>query len=139
MSNNQHFSADQSETPTSKGRFVVVDDIEPVEFIIGLEFRPVLSERALVNFVHFDVNTEAPRHTHEEEQTVIVLEGEFDFDLDGDVRRLRPGDVVVVPAWVPHGARTTDCTCTEIDVFVPPRKSLLEHASAQMKQKEEKD
>jgi gentisate 1,2-dioxygenase len=68
---------------------------------------------------------------HEEEQIVIVLDGEFTFDLDGDVRTMRRGDVAVVPSWVPHGAWTTDSHCLEIDVFVPPRESLLKLAEAQ--------
>ena len=62
---------------------------------------------------------------------VIVVDGEFTFDLDGDVRVMRRGDVAVVPSWVPHGAWTTDSSCLEIDVFVPPRESLLKLAAAQ--------
>ncbi len=54
---------------------------------------------------------------------------EFEFELDGDVRMMRPGDVAVVPSWVPHGARTTDSPCYEVDVFNPPRRSLLSHAA----------
>jgi quercetin dioxygenase-like cupin family protein len=65
------------------------------------------------------------RYVREEEQIVIVLDGEFTFDLDGDVRVMRPGDVAVIPAWVPHGAWTTDTSCREVDVFTPPRKTLL--------------
>ena len=34
-------------------------------------------------------------------------------------------------AWVPHGAWTTDSHCLEIDVFAPPRESLLKLAAAQ--------
>jgi quercetin dioxygenase-like cupin family protein len=133
MSSNEHFNTDLAGTPTAKGRFVTVEDVSPIEFVAGLEFRPVLGERTMVNFVRFSHNSEAPRHSHEEEQIVIVLEGEFEFDLDGDVRTLRPGDVAVVPAWVPHGAWTKETTCLEVDVFNPPRKSLLEHAAAQIK------
>ena len=87
--------------------------------------------RAMTNFVSFQPGTEAPRHVHEEEQIVIVLDGEFTFDLDGDVRVMRKGDVAVVPAWVPHGAWTTDSHCLEVDVFCPPRQSLLKLAEAQ--------
>ena len=39
--------------------------------------------------------------------------------------------VAVVPSWVPHGAWTTDSHCVEIDVFCPPRQSLLKLAEAQ--------
>jgi hypothetical protein len=44
---------------------------------------------------------------------------------------MRKGDVAVVPSWVPHGAWTTDTHCLEIDVFAPPRTSLLKLADAQ--------
>jgi quercetin dioxygenase-like cupin family protein len=125
-----HFS-ETGGTPTAAGRFVDVQAIAPVEFVPGLEFRPVLGERTMANFVFFEPHTEAPVHTHEEEQIVIVLDGEFEFELDGEVRTMRPGDVAVVPPWVPHGARTQDSRCTEVDVFNPPRKTLLEHATAQ--------
>lgn len=127
----QHFSTDATGSPEAEGRFVAVSGVHPVELVPGLEFRPVLGERTMVNFVRFAPHTEAPRHVHEEEQIVIVLEGEFDFDLDGDVRTVRPGDVVVVPPWVPHGARTEDSACLEVDVFNPPRKTLLDHAHAE--------
>ncbi len=130
-SSSQHFTTDAGGTPTAAGRYVDVNAIESVEFVPGLGFRPVLGERTMVNFVSFAPNTEAPMHVHEEEQIVIVLEGEFEFELDGDVRTMRAGDVAVIPAWVPHGARTHDSSCREIDVFNPPRRSLLEHASNQ--------
>jgi quercetin dioxygenase-like cupin family protein len=123
-----HFSNDAGQTPTAPGRYVDVNAIEPVEFVPGLEFRPVLGEKTLTNFVRFEPHTEAPVHVHEEEQIVIVLDGEMEFELDGDVRTMRRGDVAVVPPWVPHGARTLDSTCYEVDLFTPPRRTLLEHA-----------
>ncbi|HEX6858000.1 MAG TPA: cupin domain-containing protein [Streptosporangiaceae bacterium] len=126
-----HFGIEAEGEPAHPGRFVNVDSIDPVEFVPGLGFRPVLGDGALVNFVSFDPGTEAPRHVHSEEQIVIVLDGEFTFDLDGDVRVMRRGDVCVIPAWVPHGAWTTDTSCLEVDVFCPPRQSLLKLAEAQ--------
>jgi quercetin dioxygenase-like cupin family protein len=126
-----HFSTEAGGTPTAPGRYVDVSSIEPVEFVPGLEFRPVLGERTMTNFVRFQPHTEAPVHVHEEEQIVIVLDGEFEFEIDGDTRTMRTGDVAVVPPWVPHGARTQDSGCYEVDVFNPPRKTLLDHAAAQ--------
>jgi quercetin dioxygenase-like cupin family protein len=126
-----HFTTEALGEPAGPGRFVNVDAITPVEFLPGLGFRPVQGQRAMTNFVSFEPGAEAPRHVHEEEQIVIVLEGELVFDLDGDVRTLRKGDVAVIPSWVPHGAWTTDSHCLEIDVFSPPRQSLLKLAAAQ--------
>ena len=55
-----------------------------------------------------------------------VLEGEFEFEVGGEKRIVRRGEAVVVPPNVPHGARTYDSTCHEVDVFHPPRRGLLE-------------
>jgi quercetin dioxygenase-like cupin family protein len=126
-----HFTTRALGEPRGPGRYVNVDALTPVEFQPGLGFRPVLGQGLMTNFVSFEPGANAPRHVHEEEQFVIVLEGELVFDLDGDVRTLRKGDVAVIPAWVPHGAWTTDSHCLEIDVFCPPRQSLLKLAAAQ--------
>jgi quercetin dioxygenase-like cupin family protein len=130
-SDQQHFSTEGAGTPEAPGRFVDVDAIESVEMVPGLGFRPVLGEHTMLNFVTFEENTEAPKHVHVEEQIVLVLEGEFEFEIDGDVRTMRQGDVAVVPPWVPHGAHTTNTRCREVDVFNPPRETLLEHARKQ--------
>jgi len=126
-----HFTTEALGEPAGPGRYVHIDSVKSAEFVPGLTFRPVLGHRSMANFVSFEPGAEAPRHVHEEEQIVIVLEGEMTFDLDGDVRTMRPGDVAVIPAWVPHGAWTTDTSCLEVDVFCPPRKSLLDLAGAQ--------
>ncbi len=125
-----HFTSEALGEPAGPGRYVSVDSLSPVEFQPGLGFRPVLGQRVMTNFVSFAPGAVAPRHVHEEEQFIIILDGELVFDLDGDVRTMRKGDVAVIPAWVPHGAWTTDSHCEEIDVFSPPRQSLLKLAEA---------
>jgi quercetin dioxygenase-like cupin family protein len=126
-----HFTSEALGEPAGQGRFVNVDSLSPVEFVPGLGFRPVVGQRAMTNFVSFGPGAVAPHHVHEEEQIVIILEGELVFDLDGDVRTMRKGDVAVIPAWVRHGAWTTeDTSCEEVDVFCPPRQSLLKLAEA---------
>lgn len=123
-----HFSTESKGEPQAPGRYVEVSNVAPVEFVPGLQFQPVLGENMLANFVSFAEHTEAPLHVHDEEQIVIVLDGEFEFELDGQTRTMRPGDVAVIPPWVPHAARTYGTTCREVDVFHPPRRSLLSHA-----------
>ena len=131
MSDRDHFSLHASGKPTAEGRFVRAGDLEPISFAPGLDFRPVLGERMLANFAYYEPHAVAPLHVHEEEQIVIVIQGALEFEIDGETRTLHPGDAAVVPPWVPHGAHTTDGPCLEVDVFSPPRASLLEHARAQ--------
>jgi quercetin dioxygenase-like cupin family protein len=126
-----HFSTEALGEPAGAGRYVGIDGIIPAEFGPGLTFRPVLGHGVLTNFVNYEPGAQAPRHVHEEEQMVIVLDGELHFDLDGDVRTMSRGDVAVIPAWVPHAAWTTDTSCLQIDVFCPPRKTLLALAAEQ--------
>ena len=114
-------------TPIEPGAFLDIESELPVvEFVAGLVFRPVIGQRVMVNFVRYEPDTEAPVHAHEEEQVTFVVSGEFEFDLDGDVRTMRRGTAAVVPPGVPHAAWTLDSTCFEIDVFAPPRRVLLE-------------
>ena len=125
---NTHFSLDAGGTPTKPGRFVTLADVGGVKFVAGLTFQPVLGESVLANFVTFEPHAEAPMHVHVEEQVVVVLEGSFDFTLDGETRTLRPGDVALIPPWVPHGAKAGEAGCREIDIFTPPRATLIEAA-----------
>ncbi|MGH3499113.1 MAG: cupin domain-containing protein [Nocardioidaceae bacterium] len=135
MTGSGHFTTVGAGTPTEDGRFVDVAAIQALEMLPGLTFQPVLGLQALVNFVSFEPNTEAPLHLHAEEQIVVVTEGEFDFTIAGETRTMRAGDVAVVPPWVEHGARTNNFSCREIDVFTPPRATLLEHAHSQVVRK----
>ena len=129
-----HFTTEAGGTPTAPGRFVNVATVPEVQFLPGLSFQPIVCETTMTNFVTFEPHTEAPMHVHEEEQIVIVLEGEFEFEIDGDVRMMRKGDVALIPSWVPHGARTKDSRCVEVDVFNPPRKTLLDLARSNAEQ-----
>lgn len=132
MSTPSHFSLEGSGEPTAPGRFVDVSKIEALEMLPGLSFQPVLGENMLVNFVSFAPHSEAPMHTHEEEQIVVVLDGEFEFTIDGHTRTMQKGDVAVIPSWVPHGAVTHEHPCLEMDAFNPPRTTLTEYAASQV-------
>ncbi|MGH2735320.1 MAG: cupin domain-containing protein [Actinomycetota bacterium] len=121
-----YFAKQDGVQPGGQGAFVTWDQLDPIEVTPGLGFQPVLGDRLMVNFVRFEPNTEAPVHWHEEEQVSIVIDGEFEFEVGGDKRTVRRGEAIVIPPNVPHGARTYDSSCLEIDVFSPPRAGLLE-------------
>ncbi len=123
----RYFASEEStRADGASPRWIEIADVESVEFMPGLDFRPVLGEGALVNFVTYVPNTIVPVHAHAEEQFTFVLDGEFEFECDGEKRLLRRGTVVHIPPGVPHGARTYDSTCIQVDVFSPPRRVLVE-------------
>jgi quercetin dioxygenase-like cupin family protein len=47
-------------------------------------------------------------HRHDRwQETFIVLEGRFDFDVAGERRSLGPGETLVIPRGAPHGFACT--------------------------------
>jgi quercetin dioxygenase-like cupin family protein len=122
----RYFAQQEGAQPSGSGSFVKWDAQQPIEILPGLRFQPILGSELMANFVSFEPNVIAPVHWHDEEQIAIVIEGEFEFEVGGEKRMVRRGEAVVIPPNVPHGARTYDSTCLEIDVFNPPRHGLLE-------------
>jgi quercetin dioxygenase-like cupin family protein len=100
--------------------------VAPFDMVPGLAFRPSTAGNLMINLVSFEPNVVAPRHAHDEEQAVYVIEGEVEYEVGGETRTLRAGMAVIIPPHVPHTARTYDSTCLELDIFTPPRRALLE-------------
>lgn len=121
-----YFAQQAGAQPAGEGTFFKWDAQDPIEILPGLRFQPILGENLMANFVYFEPNVVAPVHWHDEEQMSLVIEGEFEFEVGGQKQIVRRGDAVLIPPNVPHGARTYDNTCLEIDLFNPPRRGLLE-------------
>ena len=121
-----YFAGETGARADGKGTWVRWDELEPLVMVPGLSFQPVVGDKLMVNFVTFEPHTEAPVHWHDEEQITYVMDGELEFEVAGETRTMRRGEAVVIPPNVPHGARTLDSSCVEIDVFHPPRRGVLE-------------
>ena len=106
--------------------FDVNSDVPSLELAPNLLSRPVIGRGMALSYVSFAPNTIAPVHSHSEEQIVLVLEGTCEFEVNGETRLLRPGMGIVIPPDVPHGARTYQSSCIEVDFFHPPRQALVE-------------
>jgi quercetin dioxygenase-like cupin family protein len=122
----RYFAGETAAQAGGEGSWVRWDELEPLVMVPGLSFQPVLGGRVMVNFVTFQPHTEAPMHWHDEEQVSYVMDGELEFTVAGETRTMRRGDAVVIPPNVPHGARTHDGGCVQVDVFHPPRRGVLE-------------
>jgi quercetin dioxygenase-like cupin family protein len=110
----------------SGGTYARIDELPLVDAGSGVTLRPLSGERLLLSYVHIAPHGLAAVHTHDEEQIGLVVQGRCEFELDGEVRQLGPGDAYHAPPGVPHGARTGDEECVIVDMFAPPRRALLE-------------
>lgn len=59
------------------------------------------------------------RHQHASEQITLVLEGELSFELDGATHCLKPGEVIAIPANVPHAVFTGSLRVRAVDAWSP--------------------
>ena len=78
----RYFRADDSTQTEGGGAWVKWSDLDPIEMLPGLRFQPILGDNVMANLVHIDPHTEAPVHWHEEEQISIVIDGEFEFEVE---------------------------------------------------------
>ena len=65
-----------------------------------------------------------PRHSHRSEQYTMILAGAFKFIFDDGECVVRPGQVLVIPAHVPHAAEALEDT-VDIDFFAPRREDWI--------------
>ena len=94
--------------------------IEAREVVPGFLGRFIHTDNMTMAYWEIREGAELPQHDHHHEQVVNMLAGEFELTVDGQPRRLTPGDVVVLPSHVPHSGRAlTDCRI--LDVFQPCR------------------
>jgi quercetin dioxygenase-like cupin family protein len=118
--------------PVEPGRFVSIENLEPLlELAPGVTSKPLVGTRLLASFVRYDTDSVAPLHAHVEEQFFMVLDGEIELEISGERRTMRPGDAALIPAWVPHSARSLSASAYQLDVFSPPRKAMLDLIEAQ--------
>ena len=66
-----------------------------------------------------------PPHSHIHEQVSYVAEGEILFFLEGQERRLGPGDVFLVPSGKLHTIQQLTEHVRLIDCFTPIREDFL--------------
>jgi quercetin dioxygenase-like cupin family protein len=93
----------------------------------GVFMRAVAGKNAMMTIFEFQPNTVIPVHEHPHEQISYVIAGEMEFSLDGELKRLHPGEGVIISSHQKHGARIFDTPTKVIDVWHPQREEYLAH------------
>ncbi|MEO1010948.1 MAG: cupin domain-containing protein [Bacteroidota bacterium] len=93
------------------------------EIMPGYHGRLVHTEKMSLVFWEVEKGAEVPEHSHGNEQIMQVLEGEFEFKLDGDTQVYGPGELVVIPPNIAHSGRALTA-CRLMDIFSPVREDL---------------
>ena len=97
-------------------------DFKQFEPAPGFLVRAVSGERLMLAYATLQPHSEAPLHSHPEEQMGISLEGEIELTIGDETRLVKKGDMYLIPSNVLHGGFTRDERVLVLDVFSPPRE-----------------
>jgi quercetin dioxygenase-like cupin family protein len=99
---------------------IPLEDLNPLlrrQFVVGQEImlaRVLLKKGCIV-----------PEHSHHNEQVTYVLDGALKFWIDGREIVVHAGEVLCIPAHMPHQAEALEDT-VDLDVFNPPRADWID-------------
>ena len=92
----------------------------------GATMWAVALDRAMLTYFELQPHARFERHRHASEQITMVLEGELFFEVEGRGEvRVRAGEVIALPADVPHAAWTREQSARAVDAWSPPRVDLV--------------
>jgi quercetin dioxygenase-like cupin family protein len=89
-----------------------------------LDRQMITGEKVMLARVLLKKGCVVPEHSHENEQLTYILEGALRFWIDGKELVVRAGEVLCIPAHMPHRAEAVEDT-VDLDVFYPPRQDWL--------------
>jgi quercetin dioxygenase-like cupin family protein len=98
---------------------IPLEDLNPLlqrQFVVGQEImlaRVLLKKGCIV-----------PEHSHHNEQLTYILDGALKFWIDGQEIVVHAGEVLCIPANMPHKAQALEDT-VDLDVFTPPRADWI--------------
>ncbi|MEM6643292.1 MAG: cupin domain-containing protein [Bacteroidota bacterium] len=94
--------------------------INPTEKIPGFHGKFVHMEGFTLAFWEVKKGSRLPEHSHSNEQSSQVIDGEFELTINGKKEVFKSGEVATVPSNAVHSGRAiTDCQI--IDTFCPAR------------------
>lgn len=92
-----------------------------------IDRRMITGEKVMLTHVYLKKGAVVPMHAHANEQITYILEGKIRFWIeseDADPITLGPGEVLTLPANLPHSAEALEDTL-DVDIFAPPREDWL--------------
>ena len=102
--------------------FVDAENRDPMTLVPGASTRTFWGDHILLSLVEIDANSEVPTHTHE--QAGMLVEGELEMGVAGEVKLLKPGDIYIIPSAVEHYAKCGDVAAVALDIFSPVREEF---------------
>jgi len=92
------------------------------EIIPGFLGKMIHGQKMTLVYWEVKKGAEVPEHSHENEQIMQVMEGEFEFTVDGGTAIYKAGELIVIPPHAPHSGKALT-PCLLMDIFSPVREA----------------
>lgn len=100
--------------------------IQPIPNVPALTARFVAGDRLFALFGQVEPNGSLPLHSHPHEQISYILEGAVRFQVGDVAYDLKPGEGLVIPGGVTHGAvQVGPEGCRMVEIFTPLRDDYV--------------
>lgn len=83
------------------------------------------SDKATFGHFTLEAGCDLPAHSHPHEQWTNLIEGELEFNIDGETKVMTAGMTAYIPSDVVHSAKVVT-QCKVIDCFMPVREDFVE-------------
>ncbi len=107
-------------------------DIPPEQMSPLLTRQYVTGAQAMLARIILKKGCVVPEHSHPNEQIAYIVSGALEFQLPGQTITVRAGEILVIPANVPHSATALEDT-EDLDLFAPPRQDWLDNEDAYLR------
>lgn len=103
------------------------NDIEPEKVNPLFERQMIVGDQLMVARICLKKGAIVPLHSHLNEQVTYILAGALQFTIEGREILVLAGEVLTIPAHLPHQAEAVEDT-VDLDIFYPPRADWLDQS-----------
>lgn len=92
----------------------------------------VTGDKAMVAKIALKMGCVVPMHQHPNEQISFIVSGSLEFVIDGVSKTVKAGEILVIPANLPHSAIAHE-DMEALDIFAPPRQDWLDKTDSYLR------
>jgi len=111
-------------TNPAQAKYIPWSSVEREKLNPLIEREMLTGQNLMLARVIIKKGAHVPLHHHHNEQVTYILEGTLKFAIDGKEIVVKAGEVLCIPANMPHEAWAIEDTI-DLDVFNPPREDWL--------------
>ena len=102
-----------------EARYFPREVLVPQPDVPGARMWGIALEKTMFTYFEVEPRCRFELHRHASEQITMVLEGELFFEASGRTIRVRQGEVIALPANLPHAAFTREESVKAVDAWSP--------------------